>query len=75
MDIFWNNALRMVKMYYLPVQNMRRNSISKGLKYREVFNEDSGNKDNVILSLLFKLSFAQKVVNILKVHNVWHNWL
>jgi hypothetical protein len=59
MDIVWNNSLRRVKMYKLPVWNMRRNSISKGLKYREVFNEDSGNKDNVILSLLFKLSFTQ----------------
>ena len=72
---FLDNSLKVVKMYYLPVWNMRRNSISKGLKYRKVFNEDSGNKDNVILSLLFKLSFTQKVVNILKVHNVWHNWL
>lgn len=54
---------------------MSRNSILKGLKYREVITEDSGNKDNVILSLHFKLIFTQKIVYILKVHNVWHNWL
>lgn len=54
---------------------MSRISISKGLKYREVITEDSGNKDNVILSLHFKLIFTQKIVYILKVHNVWHNWL
>ena len=43
-------------IYIVPVWNMRRDSILKGLRYREVFNEDSGNKDDVILSLLFKLA-------------------
>lgn len=73
--IFWNNLLKDSIISIVPVWNMRRNSISKGLKYGEVFCEDSGNKDNIILSLLFKLGFTQKIVNILKVSNVCHNWL
>ena len=64
----------MLILYIVPVWNMRRNNIGKRLKCREVFNEYSGNKDNVVLSLLFKLGFTQKVVYILEVCNVCHNW-
>ena len=41
----------------------------------EEFYEHSGNKDNIIIPLLIKLSLTHQVVDIVKVLNVRYNWL
>lgn len=46
----------------------------KRFKCWEEFNEDFGNKENIIISLLIKFGFIYQVVDIVKVFNVRYNW-
>ena len=51
---------------------MRRDSI-KGFKGWEELYQHSGNKDNIFIVLLIKLSLTHQVVDNVKVVNVWYD--